>query len=107
MSDIPSTVASWRDQIERLSQHASPCRYLLPAKWANALAFIDQFGVKAHRLSWTAELLFGVHAQHGFLRVEYAGTLMVNGSTVVAVDPNRIMIGLWHRPRRVVLRAGA
>jgi hypothetical protein len=54
MSDLPPVVASWRDQIERLSEHASPCRYLLPAKWAalraNALAFIDQFGAEAHRL---------------------------------------------------------
>ncbi|WP_197739396.1 hypothetical protein [Methylobacterium sp. P1-11] len=48
MSELPSAVTSWRDQIERLSEHASPCRYLLPTKWppmrANALAFIDQFG---------------------------------------------------------------
>ena len=46
MSDLPPAVASWRDQIERLSEHASPCRYLLPAKWAamraSALAFLDQ-----------------------------------------------------------------
>jgi hypothetical protein len=44
-ADLPPTVASWRDQIERLSEHASPCRYLLPAKWKamreNALAFLD------------------------------------------------------------------
>ncbi len=77
MSDLPPAVASWRDQIERLSEHASPCRYLLPAKWAamraSALAFLDQFGAEAHRLGWTAPQLFGVHPEHGFLRVEYAG----------------------------------
>lgn len=57
-ADLPPAVASRGDQIERRSEHASPCRYLLPAKWAamraNALAFIDQFGAEAHRLSWTA-----------------------------------------------------
>jgi hypothetical protein len=34
MSDLPPAIAFRRDQIERLSEHASPCRYLLPAKWA-------------------------------------------------------------------------
>ncbi|MGU3469177.1 hypothetical protein ACLBXO_30495 [Methylobacterium sp. C33D] len=82
MSDLSPTVASWRDQIERVSEHASPCRYLTPTRWAamraNALAFIDQHGAEAHRLGWTAPQLFGVHPEHGFLRVEYAGALMVN-----------------------------
>ena len=95
MSNLPPAVASWRDQIERLSEHASPCRYLLPAKWKamreNALAFLDQHGAEAHRLGWTAEQLFGVHPEHGFLRVEYAGALMVNGNPVVAVEPDRIV----------------
>ena len=76
-NDLPPAVATWRDQIERLSEHASPCRYLLPAKWKamreNALPFLDQHGAEAHRLGWTAEQLFGVHPEHGFLRVEYAG----------------------------------
>ena len=95
MSDLSPAVASWRDQIERLSEHASPCRYLLPAKWAamraNALAFIHQHGAEAHRLGWTAPQLFGVHLEHGFLRVEYAGALMVNSSPVVGVEPDRIV----------------
>jgi hypothetical protein len=34
MSDLPPAIASWRDQIERLSEHASPCRYPLLTKWA-------------------------------------------------------------------------
>jgi hypothetical protein len=93
--DLPPAVASWRDQIERLSEHASPCRYLLPAKWKamreNALAFLDEHGADAHRLGWTAEQLFGVHPEHGFLRVEYAGALMVNGNPVVGVESDRIV----------------
>ncbi|WP_246410655.1 hypothetical protein [Methylobacterium fujisawaense] len=58
---------------------------------ANALAFLDQHGAEAHRLGWTAALLFGVHPEHGFLRVEYAGALMVNDSKVVGVEPDRIV----------------
>ena len=34
MSDLPPAVATWRDQIERLSEHASPCLYLTPTRWA-------------------------------------------------------------------------
>jgi hypothetical protein len=80
LADLPPAVASWRDQIERLSEMR-----------ANALAFLDQFGAEAHRLGWTAPQLFGVHPEHGFLRVEYAGALMVNGNPVVAVEPDRIV----------------
>ncbi|XYD12609.1 hypothetical protein R1A27_34565 (plasmid) [Methylobacterium sp. NMS12] len=87
--------ALWRSSLEDLSEHASPCRYLSPTRWAamraNALAFIDQFGVEAHRLDWTAPQLFGVHPEHGFLRVEYAGALMANDSKVVGVEPDRIV----------------
>ncbi|MCB4802628.1 hypothetical protein QO001_002180 [Methylobacterium brachiatum] len=95
MSDLSPVVASWRDQIERLSEHASPCRDLLPAKWKamheNALAFLDEHGAKAHRTGWTAEQLFGVHPEHGFLRAEYAGALMVNDSWVIGIEPARIV----------------
>ena len=93
--DLPPAVASWRDQIERLSEHASPCRYLTPTRWAamraNALVFLDEHGAEAHRLGWTAPQLFGVHPENGFLRVEYAGALMVNDSKVVGVEPDRIV----------------
>ncbi|MGU3467617.1 hypothetical protein ACLBXO_22475 [Methylobacterium sp. C33D] len=95
MSDHPTAIASWRDQIERLSERASPCRYLAPAKWAamraNALTFLDEHGAEAHRLGWTAPQLFGVHPEHGFLRVEYAGALMVNDSPVAGVEADRIV----------------
>lgn len=59
MFELPPAVAFWRDQIERLSEHASPCRYLTPTRWAamraNALAFIDEHGAEVHRFGWTAE----------------------------------------------------
>ncbi len=31
---LPDPVARWRDALDNLSPHASPCRYLVPAKWA-------------------------------------------------------------------------
>ena len=61
---------------------------------AKALAFLDQFGAEAHRLGWTSPQLFGVHPEHGFLRVEYAGALMVNDSSVVGVEPDRQRAGI-------------
>ncbi|SEI12383.1 hypothetical protein SAMN02799636_05746 [Methylobacterium sp. 275MFSha3.1] len=87
-ASLASAVASWREQIERLSEHASWCRYLAPAKWAairaNALAFIDQFGAEAYRLGWSAADLFGVHPQTGTLRVDSCGVLMLDTGAVHA-----------------------
>jgi hypothetical protein len=95
MSDLPPAVASWRDQIERLSEHASPCRYLAPTRWAamreNALALLDRFGAEAYRLGWTAPQLFGVHPQHGTIRVDYCGALMIGAEPVRSVEANRIL----------------
>ncbi|MGU3668202.1 hypothetical protein ACLBX9_28790 [Methylobacterium sp. A49B] len=97
MSDLPPAVASWRDQIERLSEHASPCRYLAPAKWAairaNALAFIDQHGAEAHRLGLTAPELFGVHPMTGTLRVDSCGVLMLGPGAAETISADRIGFG--------------
>ncbi|WP_267360079.1 hypothetical protein [Methylobacterium sp. GC_Met_3] len=91
---IPNPVAIWHGAIENISPHASPCRYLAPAKWgmmrSNALAFIDQFGAEAHRLGWTAYELFGVHPQHGTLRVDSCGALMLSTSAAQAVHADRV-----------------
>jgi len=93
VSDLPPTGASWRDQIERLSEHASPCRYLAPAKWKamreNALSFLDQHGADAHRLGWTAPELFGVPPTSGALRVDSCGVLMLGPSAAQAVHADR------------------
>jgi hypothetical protein len=70
---LPDVVDGWRSAIEDVSAHASPCRYLAPAKWAvvreDALAFCDRFGAEAHRLGWTAPDLFGVDPEPWTLRV--------------------------------------
>lgn len=88
-------VAGWRSALENLSPHASPCRNLPPTKWAaireSALTFCDQFGSEAHRLGWTAPELFAVHPEHGTIRVEACGVLMINGETARGVEANRVV----------------
>ena len=92
---LPDAVAGWRSALENMSPHASPCRYLSPARWVPlreaAIDFCDRLGAEAHRLGWTAEELFAVHPDHGTLRVDYCGAMMVSGSKAVAVEPTRIV----------------
>lgn len=95
MSDLPPAVATWRDQLERISERASPCRYLTPAQWAtmreSAIDFCDRFGADALALGWTGRQLFGVHPQHGTLRVDYCGALMVAGKRAVGIEVGRVV----------------
>ena len=92
---IPDAVAGWRSALENLSPHASPCRYLAPAKWAtireNAIGFCDRFGAEAHRLGWTAQELFAVHPEHGTIRVDHCGVLMVGIQPAIGVETTRIL----------------
>lgn len=94
-SALHPVVASWRGEIENLSPHASPCRYLPPAKWAaireSALGFCDQFGNEAHRLGWTAPELFAVHPQHGTVRIDACGALMIGAEAARGVEANRVV----------------
>jgi hypothetical protein len=87
--------AVWRSAIEDLSPHSSPCRYLTPARWVPmrdaAIDVCDRLGPEAHALGWTAAELFALHPEHGTLRVEFCGVLMVSGSKAVAVGPTRIV----------------
>ena len=94
-----------------MPEHASPCRYLLPTKWppmrAAALAFLDQFGAEAHGLGWTVPQLFGVHPQHGFLRVEDVGALMGNGALAIGVETDRMVFDRGSGYRTKQVRSGA
>jgi hypothetical protein len=76
--------AVWRSAIEDLSPHASPCRYLTPARWVPlreaAIDFCERLGAEAHAFGWTAAELFAVHPEHGTRRVEFCGVLIVSGS---------------------------
>ena len=94
-SSLPDPVAGWRAALDNLSPHASPCRYIVPAKWAaireGGLDFCDRLGAEAHRLSWTAAELFAVHPEHGTLRIDCCGALVISGTKPVAVEGNRIV----------------
>jgi hypothetical protein len=71
----PSDIAAgWRAALLALSPDHDPCPGFRPYVWArvqaNALDFIERHGPEAHRLSWTAPELFGVHPEVGVVRVD-------------------------------------
>src|ERR1700761_7400844 len=92
---IPNPVALWHGAIENLSPHTSPCRYMPPSRWApmreSCLDFITRLGADAHDLGWTAEQLFGLHPEHGTLRIERCGVMMITGNRAQAVEPTRVV----------------
>ncbi|WP_246689984.1 hypothetical protein [Methylobacterium sp. WL7] len=51
LADLPPTVATWRDQLDRIAERASPCRYMPLVRWAAvreaAINFYDRFGADA------------------------------------------------------------
>lgn len=93
-SPLHPVVAGWRGALENMSPHASPCRNLPPAKWAaireSGIEFCDRLGGDAHRLGWTATELFAVHPEHGTLRLEFCGVLMIADLRPLAVEETRI-----------------
>lgn len=94
---LPDSVTLWRHAIEALPADRSPCPSLTPDRWAtmreSALNFIDRFGAEAHRLGWRAPELFGVHPEHGTLRLEMCGVLMVSGRKADGVEASCIRFG--------------
>ena len=85
----------WHGAIENLSPHASPCRYLSPTRWVAirdaALDFCTRLGADAHALGWTEQQLFAVHPEHGTIRLDYCGVLVVSGSRALSVEADRIV----------------
>jgi hypothetical protein len=57
----------------------------------SCLDFVDRFGEQAHELGWTAPQLFGVHPQHGTLRVDYCGALITGLGGARGVETNRVL----------------
>jgi hypothetical protein len=45
------------------------------------------------RLGWTAPQLFGVHPQHGTLRIDWCGVMITGGNKAIGIEPNRILFG--------------
>ncbi|QDI79225.1 hypothetical protein E8E01_01685 [Methylorubrum populi] len=94
---LPPKAAEWRNAFGKLRPSSPPCRYLNPTAWANiheaCTDFIERFGAEAVRLGWTTPQLFGVHPEHGTLRVDWCGVMMTGGHKVIGIESNRILFG--------------
>ena len=94
---LPPEAAAWRRAFGALRPTSPPCRYLNATAWANiheaCTDFIDRYGAEASRLGWTAPQLFGVHPEHGTLRVDWCGVMMVGGRKAVGLERDRILFG--------------
>ncbi|MBB2964675.1 hypothetical protein [Methylobacterium sp. R2-1] len=94
---FPPEAAEWRRALGALRPTTSPCRCLGAAAWANiheaCTDFIDRFGAEAVRLGWTTPQLFGVHPEHGTLRVDWCGVMMTGGHKAIGIEPKRILFG--------------
>lgn len=94
---LPLEAAEWRNAFGRLRPNSPPCRYLNPTGWVNiheaCTDFIERFGADAVRLGWTAPQLFGVHPEHGTLRVDWCGVMMIGGRKAVGIEADRIPFG--------------
>ena len=94
VAPFPDFIAGRRAALDSLSPHASPCSYLVPAKWAaireSGIEFCDRLGTEAHRLGWTAAELFAVHPEHGTARIDACGVLMIGPEPARGVEANRV-----------------
>ncbi|WHQ72500.1 hypothetical protein [Methylorubrum extorquens] len=94
---LPPGAAEWRKAFGVLRPTSSPCRYLGTTAWANiheaCTDFIERFGAEAVRLGWTAPQLFGVHPEHGTLRIDWCGVMITGGNKAVGIELNRILFG--------------
>ncbi|MBA9068435.1 hypothetical protein FHR71_002176 [Methylobacterium sp. RAS18] len=94
---LPPEAAEWRKAFGALRATSSPCRYLGAAAWVNiheaCADFIERFGAEAVRLGWTAPQFFGVHPQHGTLRIDWCGVMITGGNKAIGIEPNRILFG--------------
>ena len=94
---LPPEAAEWRKAFGILRPTSPPCRYISGTAWANlheaCSDFIERFGAEAVSLGWKATELFGVHPQHGTLRVDWCGGMITGGHKAIGIEPNRILFG--------------
>ncbi len=94
---LPSQAVEWRNAFGKLRPTSPPCRYVNPTTWANiheaCTDFIERFGAEAVRLGWTAPQIFGVHPEHGTLRVDWCGVMITGGHKAIGIEPSRILFG--------------
>ncbi|ACB81960.1 conserved hypothetical protein [Methylorubrum populi BJ001] len=94
---LPPEAAEWRKAFGILRPSSPPCRYISATAWANIheafTDFIERFGAEAVSLGWKATELFGVHPEHGTLRVDWCGVMFTGGQKAIGIEPNRILFG--------------
>ncbi|KAB7782197.1 hypothetical protein [Methylorubrum populi] len=94
---LPPEAAEWRKAFGILRPTSPPCRYISATAWTNVHEacsdFIERFGAEAVGLGWTATQLFGVHSQHGTLRVDWCGVMITGGHKAIGIEPDRILFG--------------
>ncbi|MGW5960937.1 hypothetical protein [Methylorubrum thiocyanatum] len=94
---LPPEAAAWRKAFGTLRPTSPPCRYVSATAWANiheaCSDFIERFGAEAVRLGWTATELFGVHPEHGTLRVDWCGVMITGGQKAIGIESDRIPFG--------------
>jgi hypothetical protein len=96
----------WREAIAAMRPTGEPCPGISSDKWPairdRALDFLEQHGVRAAELGWTAEDLFGVHPWLGTQRADYAGALVLNSEEPVeSFDTDQMRRGwlTFHRTK--------
>ena len=95
----------WRAGLARLRTDQPPCPGYRSGEWhktyARALQFLDEFGLQAEALGWTASRLFGVHPEAGIVRVDACGALALPiAGPVRAITATEISLGhLTHRQK--------
>ena len=94
---LPPSAAEWKRGLLTLRADRSPCPRLNAIAWQEryeaCLDFVDRFGAAAADLGWTAPQLYGVHPEHGTLRIDWCGVMMVSGRKAVGIDARRVMFG--------------
>lgn len=94
---LPPQAAEWRKAFGILRPTSPPCRYVSATAWGNihevCVDFIERFGADAVRLGWKSTELFGVHPEHGLLRVDWCGVMMIGGRKAVGIEADRISFG--------------
>ena len=58
------------------------------------LVFLEQFGTRAVELGWADRDSFSAHAQHGTIRSDYCGALVITASPAESINADRMASGI-------------
>lgn len=87
MPSAAERALAWREALAAMRATGEPYPGIGATVWPTmcetALDFLEQHGVRAAELGWTAKDLFGVHPKLGTRRVDHAGALVVGADRPV------------------------